>query len=106
MAIIGTPWTQQEINQLKELAGTIPAPQVAQKIGRGRDGVLKMIRKLGLPGYSQSAAPKKEPVKEVVEAPKINRHLVSHSPLEWCPNCHAPVSEWDAHLGRMARFGC
>jgi uncharacterized OB-fold protein len=28
---------------------------------------------------------------------------VSYPPLEWCENCHSPVSNWSDH---EARLGC
>jgi hypothetical protein len=113
-----------EITQLKELAGHFPAAHIGAQIGRGTHGVLKQIKKLGLPSYVNAppkprpvASPK--PVKAKVEAKRVVRQPVaplkptavrqaqvkhiSYPPLEWCPTCHSPVSSWIDHEKRM---GC
>jgi hypothetical protein len=119
-----SPWSDTEISQLRGLAGKFPAPYISTQIGRGYDAVSKMIRKLGLPHYVQpsskprpaasgkaTATPKS--IKRVERKPAAPREPVavrkskithiSYPPLEWCPTCHAPVSNWDDH---RRRIGC
>ena len=116
----GTPWTDGELTILKQMAGKYSAPQIAEKLGRGRDGVLKKIKRLGLPVYDQNSAPSARGIVKCVRsakdarskrkvsdnAPVVRRPAVTHvsyPPLEWCPTCHAPVSNWTDHEYRM---GC
>ena len=113
-----------ELNQLKEMAGHFPASHIASQIGRGKDGVLKKIRELKLPGYV-SLPPKPRPVaqRKPVERKEYPQHVarpvvapvkpvtlrkanvthVSYPPLEWCSQCHSPVSSWSDHTSRI---GC
>lgn len=117
MPISGTPWSDMEINQLKELAGHFPAVHIGAQIGRGTHGVRKMILKLGLKSYvttppkPRPAAPPKAVRAKVVPKRPVS-HLkptvvreapiahVSYPPLEWCPTCHSPVSNWIDHERR------
>jgi hypothetical protein len=121
-------WSDREISQLRELAGTIPASEISLKIGRGYDAVSKMIRKLGLPSFAHvfppprpAASPKpvgasKKPKNHVspqwrgnflpkkdVVVRKASVNHISYPPLEWCPTCHSPVSNWVDHERRL---GC
>jgi hypothetical protein len=128
MAEHGTPWDDKEINLLKELAGKHPANYISEQVGRSLEGVRKQIRKLGLkafvPGRSERPAEGKTShkgkegrgaapvrIKTYVESrpglrQKEARTSVSYPPLDYCMNCKAPVSDWDAHVIRMGRFGC
>lgn len=127
MALVMIPWTDMEITQLKELAGQFSASYISSQIGRSTEGVRKQIKKLGLKSFV-SAPPKPRPAasrkpssvpewartgeREPV-APtkptavrKANVSHVSYPPLEWCDNCHSPVSSWSDHCSRMAHMGC
>jgi hypothetical protein len=113
-----------ELNQLKELAGHFPAAYISEQIGRGMHGVLKKIRELGLKSYTPnpnkpppvasrvpSAVPdwaKTTPSKPIapLKPKNVRKASVSHvsyPPLEWCSQCHSPVSNWSDH---SARIGC
>lgn len=109
-----------ELNQLKELAGQFSAVHISAQIGRSVEGVRKQIRKLGLKGFV-STPPKPRPValrepvggmrphKPVVSPTKpvalrkASVQHISYPPLEYCPTCHSPVSNWGDHRARM---GC
>lgn len=72
-----TPWTDKELNQLREMAGKRPASEIALEIGRGYDSIQKMCRKLDLPSYVKPVRDKavKAPVApvetvEVVDEPE------------------------------------
>lgn len=125
------PWTEPELAQLRELAGKYPSTEISKMIvGRSAMGIQKMMRKQGLPRYIQYPPsrpipePKKrvrtkkavkdpvehhQPVAPLVEPlkPKTIREArvshVSYPPLEWCPTCHSPVSNWGDHT---VRLGC
>ena len=126
-----SPWSDFELNQLKELAGQFSAVHISAQIGRSVEGVRKQIKKLRLKSFV-STPPKPHPVrphKPVTEPkevkavqpkpirpvapvkPKFVRESTvknnsSFPPLEWCTNCHAPVSSWSDHENRMKHIGC
>ena len=119
-----SPWSDFELNQLKELAGQFSAVHISAQIGRSVEGVRKQIRKLGLKGF-QNTPPKPRPIasrepsavpgwaKTATSTPvapikpktlrKASVSHVSYPPLEWCETCHSPVSNWGDH---SARLGC
>jgi hypothetical protein len=123
-----SPWSDFELNQLRELAGQFSAVHISAQIGRSVEGVRKQIKKQGLKSFV-STPPKPHPVrphKPVTEPkevkavqpkpirpvapvkPKFVRESTvknnpSFPPLEWCPTCHSPVSNWGDH---SARLGC
>jgi hypothetical protein len=118
------PWTEEELTQLKELAGQFPAPHISAQIGRSAEGVRKQIKKLGLKSFV-TTPPKPKPIasrkpsavphwaRTVEGKPvspikpttvrKASVTNVSYPPLEWCETCHSPVSNWVDHRARM---GC
>lgn len=115
-----SPWSDFELNQLKELAGQFSAVHISALIGRSVEGVRKQIRKLGLKSF-QNTPPKPRPraagkpverkdTPKPVLSPikptvlrKANVTHVSYPPLEWCSQCHSPVSNRIDHQNRM---GC
>jgi hypothetical protein len=119
-----TKWSDAELFILREKAGKVSAAEIGKEVGRGTEGVKKMIGKLGLQGYGPVAKPRtpatpkppreakiKEPKPPVLRKPLPVKKATFKRPkvlgtVEWCPNCHAPVSNWGAHLERMAYMGC
>jgi len=125
------PWTEEELTKLKELAGQFPAPHISAQIGRSAEGVRKQIKKLGLKSFVNTP-PKPRPVrphktvgetkgvKAVQPKPKTPvapikpkmlrestvKNSVSFPPLDYCMNCHSPVSDWHGHEARMSHMGC
>ena len=94
------PWSDKELNQLRELAGDFSARDLSKKIGRGYDAIQKMVRKLDLPRFphvphkSRATAPKPEPpTNQVLRLPeplrpqKERTSHVTYPPLEWCGQC-------------------
>ena len=120
MALTFNPWSDMEITQLRELAGHFSAPYISAQIGRSVEGVRKQIRKLGLKSFvstppkprpahphrpvERKDTPKRvlSPLKPVVLRKASVQHI-SYPPLEYCPTCHSPVSNWGDHRARM---GC
>ena len=120
-------WTDSEVNQLKELAGQFSAVHISAQIGRSTEAVRKKIKKLGLKSFV-AMPPKPRPVasrkpssvpgwartgESNAVAPmkpttlrKASVSHVSYPPLEWCGNCHSPVSSWGDHCSRMSHMGC
>jgi hypothetical protein len=120
------PWTEEELTRLKELAGTMTARQIGEKIGRGYHGISKQLRKLGLQTWkppvkevpvrlpkpvkakveNKAPEPKPKPVAKPAQAPvalrkkEVKRPLI-HGEVEWCPECFAPVSNWNEHYQRL-----
>src|ERR1700679_2385888 len=115
-----SPWSETELTQLKEMAGHFSAVHITAQIGRSVEGVRKMTKKLGLPVFV-STPPKPRPAASgtpverkntphPVVAPmkpatlrKASVQHISYPPLEWCPTCHSPVSNWIDHSSRV---GC
>jgi len=118
-----SPWSDMELNQLKELAGQFSAVYISAQIGRSVEGVRKQIKKLGLksfvstppkphPAASRTPPERKEKPKPVdpYHKPLAVREArvkhISYPPLEYCMNCHSPVSSWQDHESRMGWNGC
>ena len=126
-----SPWSDFELNQLKELAGQFSAVHISAQIGRSVEGVRKQIRKLGLKSFvSTPPKPHPAPVHRPVVEPKETKAIqpkpkppvapikpkmlrestvknsVSFPPLDYCMNCHSPVSDWQSHESRMSHMGC
>lgn len=122
------PWSEAELNRIRELSGNFSSVYIGEQIGRSADSIRNKIKKLGLPSFI-SAPPKpkmrplvygkpkdesvkvktyvepREGLRQPLEA-KSRRQPVSYAPLEWCQNCHAPVSSWSEHVSRMSHMGC
>jgi hypothetical protein len=119
-----SPWSDFEVNQLKELAGQFSAVYISAQIGRSVEGVRKQIRKLGLKSF-QNTPPKPRPsasrklverqdtpkpavspIKPTVVRKASVKNNISFPPLEYCMNCCSPVSSWSDHESRMSHMGC
>lgn len=57
MNIKSSLWSDMEIAQLKELAGTMSCPNIAAQIGRSADAVKNKINRLGLPKFEPAIHP-------------------------------------------------
>jgi hypothetical protein len=111
----GKIWTQTEIQQLRELAGTLTAPQISLQIGRSASGISKQIKKLGLPSFK----PAGKPIPAAPEAPRASVKLKTYleprdglrqapkpketnwPPMEICPVHKIWVSDWAGHVARL-----
>lgn len=123
-----SPWSDMELNQLRELAGQFSAVHISAQIGRSVEGVRKQIRKLGLKSF-QNTPPKPRPsasrepstipewartarsspmapIKPTVVRKASVKNNISFPPLEYCMNCCSPVSSWSDHESRMSHMGC
>ena len=106
-------WTDEETQQLLELSKTRSHSQVGLEMGRTKDSVrhrLKWLRDKENPQevkdtpVAVKAVKKKEARQEkVIRTTRTKEPHVSYPPLEWCPTCHSPVSNWSDH---SARIGC
>ena len=116
-------WSHKENETLKSLINAvppIPTTKIAEDMGRSVDSVrhkIKWMRKQDgeIPVKVKKVVPAKKAVaKPVVKKavnpvarPKAlrqeNESYVSYPPLEWCPTCHSPVSNWEDHRRRL---GC
>ena len=119
-----SPWSDFELNQLKELAGQFSAVHISALIGRSVEGVREQIRKLGLKSFvttppkprpaargtpvERQDTPKSvlSPIKPVTVRKASVKNSVSFPPLDYCMNCHSPVSDWQSHESRMSHMGC
>jgi hypothetical protein len=115
-------WTPEEIERLKQLAGTMSCKQIGKELGRSKDAVKNKISTFKLPSYTsvllahakvekkrirkkvvkESSVARREPMQSIYRNPKlIKTETVSR--LEWCKTCHSPVSNWEEHRSRL---GC
>jgi len=104
---------------LRKLAGTISASEIGKRLGRTKDSVKAQLHRWKLPTYvvvyEKKVKPEEvvptpvEPPKAVpvplrkVDKPALRQKAPSREwpPLEYCPECHAPVSNWTEHHARM-----
>ena len=119
-----SPWSDFVLNQLKELAGQFSASHISAQIGRSTEGVRKMTKKLGLKSFvstppkprpaarrtpverQDTPKPFLSPTKPVTLRKASVKNNVSFPPLDYCMNCHSPVSDWHGHEARMSHMGC
>ena len=106
-------WTEEETKQVvASLAKGLSPTAIGREINRSRDSVRHRIKWIK---SHESLVPtaivevKKEEERQTKEPKplkKKEKYHVSLPPVEYCLNCHSPVSNWDEHLGRMSVFGC
>lgn len=113
-------WTEHEIAKLRQLSGTMSSAEIGKILGRTKDAVKSQRNRWGLPSYvrvygtptetveaapvSLPVAPKAVPVVlRKVSGPPLRQKAPSREwpPLEYCPECGAPVSNWEEHHQRM-----
>ena len=117
-----SPWSDFELNQLKELAGQFSASHISAQIGRSTEGVRKMTKKLGLKSFvstppkprpaarrtpverQDTPKPFLSPTKPVTVRKASVQNNVSYPPLEYCHVHHCLVSNWSDHSSRLG--GC
>jgi hypothetical protein len=105
-------WSESEIERLLELHKDGLGPTAAAKeLGRTKDSVhhkLKWLKRQGMvEGIAKVPktikAVKQEEEREIKPLRKKESRYVSYPPLEWCGECHSPVSSWADH---SRRIGC
>jgi len=114
-------WSHKETEALKKYMNDYPpisSTQIAEEMGRSVDSVrhkIKWMRKQDgdvpvkkvIPTKKTVAKPVVTKAEKPTPEPKTARTgkvpHISYPPLEWCPTCHSPVSNWDDHRRRM---GC
>lgn len=108
-------WTDKETERLLELKKTLNNSQVAKELARTKDSVRHRLAWLKDKKLFESPIPSPVAIKVVKEdvqqekngkplrKKEPSKHQVSYPPLEWCPTCHSPVSNWIDHRNRM---GC
>lgn len=98
-------WRPEEDALLREMEGD-SVTVVSTRIGRSPLSVRGRARRLGVrlkfdgqkPVPSQAARKRRQTCESV---PAKVRRAPSESRLEWCSQCHAPVSNWQEHFERM-----
>jgi len=105
-------WTEEESERLRGLAGRVTAARAAELLGRTAFAVRGKAVRMGIP-FKREPRPKREPVKREIArqaAPsaiaacrpaRVRGKRMEVSRLEWCGECHAPVSNWQQHYERM-----
>lgn len=107
-------WTEHEIARLKQLSGTMSSSEIGKILGRTKDAVKAQRNRWGLPSFIPAYARASEVVQAAPEPPKTSPVALRQAPkpplrqkavriegtVEYCPECHAPVSNWDDHFYR------
>lgn len=91
-------WKAEQLEALRRCdGGTVEAAMAAT--GRSARAVEHKARELGmtLHGYRRSHSYVKAPA---VRPAKMPKRVVVISRVEYCPKCHAPVSNWQGHFER------
>ena len=122
-------WTEKQNQQLRDLAPTHTATQIAALIGRSRSSVWSKAHVLGVEPVREGLRPPKRlarapkppkaapgpklcrPRKAAASTPRKTKAAPAKAAvpirkptppqLEYCPTCHAPVSNWQEHYKRM-----
>ena len=114
-----TIWTESETQKLIELRNNgAGSSSIAEELGRTKDSVRYRMRWLDAQGKEKPLTKEKllsmRPTRtenspqdnEAKPLRKKENYHVSYPPLEWCPTCHSPVSNWTDHASRMSHMGC
>ena len=111
-------WDAQDVERLRSLAPEKTLRELAAELGRSPRAVRSKLAALGLkcahqPRPRREPAATPQPVRvRVVRLPKektasiaaprrIRPRRIEVSRIEYCPRCHAPVSNWGEHFERM-----
>jgi hypothetical protein len=110
-------WTEEESERLRGLAGRVTAARAAELLGRTAFAVRGKALRMGIP-FKREPRPKRESVERRLVKREIARQAAPSataacrparvrdrrmevSRVEWCGECHAPVSNWQQHYERM-----
>jgi hypothetical protein len=95
-------WTDREVEILKESKS---ATEASKRVGKSRKAVILKARKLGYvfpetQVRKETPSATRKPEKKALTNPRKTKEY--KSTLVWCPTCHSPVSNWEAHHSRMS----
>ena len=96
-------WTEEETGKLVVLSKSLTAAQIGSELGRTKDSVRHRLRWLKDQNRVLAPVVKAKEDQEGKALRKKEYTHVSYPPLEWCPTCHSPVSNWSDHTSRL---GC
>jgi len=102
-------WTKEETDQvIALLAKGLGPTAISKELGRTKDSVRHRMRFIKAKSIPVPVAPQEIKKEAKRQEPKPLRKkeqtgYVTYPPLEWCGECHAPVSNWVDHGNRM---GC
>ncbi len=101
--IASAGWTPEQIDRVKNAPPSLTARELAKEIGKSLAAVHHKRHKLGITGVPGSRRPKSEPARKVHATP-IQIIRVTERTIDYCPQCHAPVSNWSQHYERMGHI--
>jgi hypothetical protein len=94
-------WTPDQVEILKSSKS---ATEASKRVGKSRKAVINKARKLGYKFpeqvHRETPSATRKPEKKALTNPRKTKEYTSK--LVWCPTCHSPVSNWDAHHSRMS----
>lgn len=117
MGQIQVKWSEEQINQLFKLRNDeLSLARIAEVMNRSKDSIRHKIKWLSqqttdyvprLKKTTKKEPPKVQPIPlETKPMRRPKPEIVVHRLIDYCGNCHAPVSNWTEHLERMKQFGC
>jgi hypothetical protein len=92
-------WTDREVEILKESKS---ATEASKRVGKSRKAVILKAHKLGYVFPEQVHREIPSATRKIEKVAPARKKKEYKSTLVWCPTCHAPVSNWDAHHSRMS----
>ncbi|MFP5277013.1 MAG: hypothetical protein ACLGPM_07850 [Acidobacteriota bacterium] len=104
-------WTAEDVSSLRNMEERLTIQEAAEALHRTPRGVRAKAEQLGVK-LRPKGRPKKDSPPRRCTPRKIGRTLARRrrepvavaravSRLEWCSQCHAPVSNWSQHFERM-----
>jgi hypothetical protein len=93
-------WTALDLDALRGMEGLTVA-EAAVKLGRTEKAVRWKAQQLGLTLRREVFVRAKRVRRESSGKPPLRAAERHRTCIEWCPECYAPVSNWQEHFERM-----
>ena len=103
------PWSAAEEILLKDLAGILSVAAIAARIERTEKSVRARAVALGISLRHKVRGERRRSCPAVVRTQQPKQHVTRPAKpstayvtrIEYCPQCHAPVSDWSGHFQRL-----
>ncbi len=101
-------WAPADLETLTRLCGDKTAKEIAAILGRNEDNIHKQASRMGMSFKERRSckisAPRPRARDRRVHASPVQVIRVFERELAYCPQCHAPVSNWSQHYERMGHI--
>ncbi len=103
-AVLGA-WEAEDLETLTRLCGDKTAKEIAAILGRNEDNIHKQASRMGMSFKERRShkisTPRPRARDRKVYATPVQIIRVTERTIDYCPQCHAPVSNWSQHYERM-----